>query len=149
MSKSNTTAVDAFLAGVLASDTLEELATHLASRAPDEARVQLGNAFSRLAEYRNGGLMLDAGLLQPRDAALPRRVLAVGDEPVVEWRALTVGLLDRIADAIRRRLGRDASTLPLASVLEGGTWAAGRRLAREKRADGAPPLSIESDGTVF
>lgn len=107
------------------------------------------DALTGLAEYRNGGLMLDAGLLQPRDAALPRRVLAVGDETVVEWRALTVGLLDRIADAIRRRLGRDASTLPLASVLEGGTWAAGRRLAREKRADGAPPLSVESDGTVF
>ena len=107
------------------------------------------DALTGLAEYRNGGLMLDAGLLQPRDAALPRRVLAVGDETVVEWRALTVGLLDRIADAIRRRLGRDASTLPLASVLEGGTWAAGRRLAREKRADGAPPLLVESDGTVF
>ncbi|HJS33460.1 MAG TPA: DUF1688 family protein, partial [Alphaproteobacteria bacterium] len=107
------------------------------------------DALTGLAEYRNGGLMLDAGLLQPRDAELPRRALAVGDEPVVEWRALTVALLDRIADEIRRRLNRDAATLPLASVLEGGTWAAGRRLAREKRADGAPPLKIESDGTVF
>ena len=107
------------------------------------------DALTGLAEYRNGGLMLDAGLLRPRDAGLSRRVLAVGDEPVVEWRALTVALLDRIADEIRRRLNRDAATLPLASVLEGGTWAAGRRLAREKRADGAPPLKIESDGTVF
>jgi len=37
----------------------------------------------------------------------------------------------------------------LARVLEGGTWAAGRRIARERRPDGAPPLAIESDGTVF
>jgi Protein of unknown function (DUF1688) len=37
----------------------------------------------------------------------------------------------------------------LAKVLEGGTWAAGRRIAREKRADGSPPLTIISDGTVF
>lgn len=107
------------------------------------------DALTGLAEYRNGGLMLDAGLLRPRDAALAQRVLAVGDEPVVEWRALTVALLDRIADETRRRLNRDAAALPLASVLEGGTWAAGRRLAQEKRADGAPPLKIESDGTVF
>ena len=35
-----------------------------------------------------------------------------------------------------------------ACVLEGGTWAAGRELARERRG-GEPPLAIESDGTVF
>jgi len=34
-------------------------------------------------------------------------------------------------------------------VLEGGTWAAGRIIAREKRADGGPPFQISSDGTVF
>jgi folate-dependent phosphoribosylglycinamide formyltransferase PurN len=44
---------------------------------------------------------------------------------------------------------RDAGTLPLVKVLEGGTWAAGRRIARERRPDGAPPLAIVSDGTVF
>ena len=38
---------------------------------------------------------------------------------------------------------------PLARVLEGGTWAAGRKIARAKRADGGPPLLIHSDGTVF
>jgi hypothetical protein len=38
---------------------------------------------------------------------------------------------------------------PLAKVLEGGTWWAGRFLAKEKRSDGSPPLQIESDGTVF
>ena len=68
---------------------------------------------------------------------------------VVEWRALTVALLDETAGLIRRSLGLDATALPLAKVLEGGTWAAGRRVAREKRADGSPPLTIISDGTVF
>jgi hypothetical protein len=58
-------------------------------------------------------------------------------------------LLDDIAERVRARLELDESHLPLACVLEGGTWAAGRRIAREKRADGSPPLKIESDGTVF
>ena len=43
----------------------------------------------------------------------------------------------------------DAEQLPLAKVLEGGTWAAGRRIARERREGGGPPLTIVSDGTVF
>jgi hypothetical protein len=68
---------------------------------------------------------------------------------VVEWRALTVILLDELAHSIRVKLGRNAETLPLVKVLEGGTWAAGRRIARERRADGGPPLTIVSDGTVF
>ncbi|HUC61282.1 MAG TPA: URC4/urg3 family protein [Alphaproteobacteria bacterium] len=102
-----------------------------------------------LAEYRNGGLMIDAGLIVAREPALLRRALKPGDEAVVEWRALTVALLDRIAEALRMRLGLDAASLPLARVLEGGTWAAGRALARTRRADGGPPLAIESDGTVF
>ena len=72
-----------------------------------------------------------------------------GAECIVEWRALTVALLDRIAPLVRERLGLDAAAMPLASVLEGGTWAAGRRIAREKRADGSPPIAIISDGSVF
>jgi hypothetical protein len=46
-------------------------------------------------------------------------------------------------------LGKTAAEMPLARILEGGTWAAGRRIAKEKRADGGPPLIIASDGTVF
>ncbi|MET4635823.1 hypothetical protein ABIE08_003774 [Kaistia defluvii] len=102
-----------------------------------------------LPEYRNGGLFLDFGVLVPRDSAAFARRWKAEDEFIVEWRALTVALLDRTAALIRETLGRDAETLPLAKVLEGGTWAAGRRIAREKRADGGPPLMIESDGTVF
>jgi len=102
-----------------------------------------------LPEYRNGGLFLDFGVLQPKDPSAFLHLWRAGDEFIVEWRALTVALLDRTAVLIRQRLGVDAAELPLAKILEGGTWAAGRRIAREKRMDGGPPLRIESDGTVF
>jgi len=102
-----------------------------------------------LAEYRNGGLFVDGGVLVLRDADDAARAHAVDSPLVVEWRALTVALLDRLAGAIRQRLGRDAESLPLAKILEGGTWAAGRKLAFERRPDGSPPLKVISDGTVF
>jgi hypothetical protein len=67
----------------------------------------------------------------------------------VEWRALTVALLDRLAVILRQRLNMDRETLPLAKILQGGTWAAGRKIAKQLRADGGPPLTVISDGTVF
>jgi hypothetical protein len=102
-----------------------------------------------LAEYRNGGLFVDAGVLAFRDGKDASREHEVASPLVVEWRALTVALLDRVADGMRQRLGLDATSLPLAKVLEGGTWAAGRRLARERREDASPPVKVISDGTVF
>ena len=66
----------------------------------------------------------------------------------VEWRALTVALLDELAPRVRKILGKTEAEMPLACVLEGGTWAAGRALAQQLRG-GAPPLKIASDGTVF
>ncbi|MBR1250651.1 URC4/urg3 family protein [Bradyrhizobium sp. AUGA SZCCT0169] len=102
-----------------------------------------------LAEYRNGGLFVDIGVLAFRDPESAQREHEVASPLVVEWRALTVALLDRVADGLRRRLGLDATSMPLAKILEGGTWAAGRLLARERRADASPPVKIISDGTVF
>jgi hypothetical protein len=102
-----------------------------------------------LAEYRNGGLLLDTGVLALRDADAAKRAHAVGSELIVEWRALTVGLLDRLAPIVRERLGKDAQSFPLACVLQGGTWTAGRAIAAQRRADGSPPLAVISDGTVF
>lgn len=111
-------------------------------------RVTGLDALTALPEYRNGGLLLDAGVIVPRDAALLERTWHVGDEFIVEWRALTVALLDELAPRVRKMLERSEAQMPLASVLEGGTWAAGRVLAQRLR-DGLPPLRIESDGTVF
>jgi hypothetical protein len=102
-----------------------------------------------LPEYRNGGLFLDTGVIALKDPADAARVHDVGSNLVVEWRALTVALLDLVADQMRVKLGLSAAELPLAKALEGGTWATGRVLARELRADGGPPLTVISDGTVF
>ncbi|MDO9706764.1 DUF1688 family protein [Paracraurococcus lichenis] len=112
-------------------------------------RVTGLDALTGLPEYRNGGLFLDMGVLRPREEGILAREHAPGDILVVEWRALTVALLDAIAPMVRARLGLAAEDFPLARVLEGGTWHAGRRLARERRADGGPPLKVVSDGTVF
>lgn len=102
-----------------------------------------------LAEYRNGGLFVDTGVLVPKDPADADRAHPVDGPLVVGWRALTVALLDRLAPLVRERLGVTAADFPLARVLEGGSWAAGRRLARERRADASPPIAVLSDGTVF
>jgi hypothetical protein len=109
-------------------------------------RITGRDALTALPEYRNGGLLLDSGVLaltHPRDAEVTHDV---GSELIVEWRALTVALLDELAPRVRARLA-DPS-LPLACILEGGTWAAGREWAQELRG-GDPPLSIRSDATVF
>jgi len=85
-------------------------------------------------------------VLALRDEADATRRHAVGSELVVEWRALTVALVDELAAHVRSQLRRP--DLPLACILEGGTWAAGRETAARLRG-GEPPLAIDSDGTVF
>jgi hypothetical protein len=102
-----------------------------------------------LAEYRNGGLFVDMGVLNPRDPAALSNTYTVADPFVVGWRALTVALLDRLAPLVGARLGLTPDQFPLAKLLEGGTWAAGRLIARRKRGDGGPPFHVSSDGTVF
>lgn len=102
-----------------------------------------------LPEYRNGGLFLDFGVLRPRDSAVLATPLDVSSEWIVEWRALTVLLLDSVAERLRDRMALTATQLPLAKVLEAGTWKAGRRIAAQKRDGGGPPVQVISDGTVF
>lgn len=101
-----------------------------------------------LPEYRNGGLLVDLGVIVPRapfDTAEPHEVAS---EPIVEWRALTVALLDRLREPVRRRLGLAA--LSMSQLLQGGTWSAGRAIALEKRPpDGPPPIAVNADGTVL
>jgi hypothetical protein len=112
-------------------------------------RVTGLDGLTGLAEYRNGGLFIDCGAIVAREPDLLRRPLDPFGEPVVEWRALTVALLDRLAERVRYRLGQGAAEFPLAKVLEGGSWAAGREIAAEIRPDGGAPLAIASDGTLF
>ncbi len=106
------------------------------------------DALTGLPEYRNGGLLLDGGVLSLKNAEAAKHAHPPHEEFIVEWRALTVALLDELAPLVRQQLGKTADEMPLACILEGGTWAAGRVLAQNLRA-GSPPLQIESDGTIF
>lgn len=111
-----------------------------------------------LPEYRNGGLLVDFGVLSLRRGALndnyfpnkgsPIPLLPPSHPAIIEWRAMTVIELDRIAAQIRTAVGTDLS---LPQILEAATWKGGRQIAKERRGDkgGGPPIEIESDGTVF
>ncbi len=102
-----------------------------------------------LAEYRNGGLLIDFGVIELRNIKHLKEAHNPDSELIIEWRALTVVLLDKIAKSIREKLVMNEIELPLVKILEGGTWWAGRRMAKEKRPDATPPLQLNSDGTVF
>jgi len=107
------------------------------------------DALTCLAEYRNGGLLVDTGVLSLKDPSWLNQEVHVGSELIVEWRALTVILVDELAARLREQLGTTASAFPLSSVIEGGTWHAGREMARSLRSGGDPPIRIRLDGTVF
>ncbi len=102
-----------------------------------------------LAEYRNGGLLIDMGLLVVKNPAHLQVAWTPDSDFIIEWRALTIYFLDLIGDQVQKALGKAPSEFPLAKVLEGGTWWAGRFIAKEKRPSGEPPVQIKSDGTVF
>lgn len=102
-----------------------------------------------LAEYRNGGLFVDMGMLALKDPDAAEKAHKPSDEIIVEWRALTVALLDELRIPVAERLGLAPGDFPLARLLEGGSWHAGRKIAKEKRKSADPPIRILSDGTVF
>ncbi|KAJ7450066.1 hypothetical protein B0H11DRAFT_2078315 [Mycena galericulata] len=136
------------LTGWLAYSLMEPLQVYLGWRFEGTEHM------TGLPEYRNGGLFLDLGVLSlrtdpaeslPTDAAgIPR--VPPSHPAVVEWRAMTVVLLDRTLTALR--LALPAPALTLVQVLESATWKGGREIAQAKRG-GGPPIDIISDGTVF
>lgn len=102
-----------------------------------------------LAEYRNGGLFLDCGVLRLRDSLDAERLHGPASFLVVEWRALTAALLDVLAESFSRRTDTTRNLGVLANLLEGGTWAAGRKIALQRRPSGEPPIRVVTDGTIF
>lgn len=107
------------------------------------------NDLTGLPEYRNGGLFIDFEVMVLKDKELANYAHAVDSELIIEWRALTIALLDELSSIIRNQLGKTSDELPLVKILQGGTWEAGRRIALQKRTAGLPPIQIISDGTVF
>lgn len=104
-----------------------------------------------LAEYRNGGLFVDLGALKLKNKYQnDKNEFKPNDEVIIQWRALTICLLDRLAPILRTKLNVTKEEFSLPKMLEGGTWKAGRIIAKEKRPETAgPPIKIISDGTLF
>jgi hypothetical protein len=115
-----------------------------------------------LPEYRNGGLFVDMNVLSLKpevlaagleDSGTDLPAYDAGGDVIVEWRALTVALLDRMRDLANAKLAAKADgakPLSLAQILEAGTWKAGRELAATRRpATKGSPILIKGDGTLF
>jgi len=120
------------------------------------ANAELGTG---LPEYRNGGLFVDMGVLALRPNALEKGLktsggalpcFGAGDDEIVEWRAMTVALLDELHKRIldSGKFGDVELTLP--QVLEAGSWKAGREIAAQKRPETkCSPILNSGDGTLF
>jgi hypothetical protein len=96
-----------------------------------------------LPEYRNGGLLVDTGLLTLKKKDYDEGITAYkmnaeyeetpsaevvplfepADDVIVEWRAVTVGFLDELLVEVNKGLGLTGKeALSLAQMLEAGTW---------------------------
>ncbi|KAL4866708.1 hypothetical protein BDV12DRAFT_172510 [Aspergillus spectabilis] len=112
-----------------------------------------------LPEYRNGGLFIDMGVLSLKPAALEKGLrisggelpcFGAGDDEIVEWRAMTVALLDLLHERILESGKFGDARLSLPQVLEAGSWKAGRELAAERRpGTKSSPVLNSGDGTLF
>ncbi|CAD6897059.1 unnamed protein product [Tilletia controversa] len=86
-----------------------------------------------------------AAVVSTASARVPR--LGPSSPAIVEWRAMTVVLLDRLAQGLNEKLG---AKLSLQQVLEAASWKGGREIAKQLRPEsGGPPIDIISDGTLF
>lgn len=100
-----------------------------------------------LPDAWSGGLLVDGEVLVPKIEGTVAVVHAAGSPLVVEWRALTVSLLDRVADAVRAELGVTAEALPVARLLPAIREAA-RSAAQDRRGAATPPVRVDGDGVL-
>lgn len=69
---------------------------------------------------------------------------------IVEWRAMTVALLDKLHELIGAHFASQGVKLSMPQMLEAGSWKAGRELAAKFRPETkSSPILIEGDGTLF
>lgn len=117
------------------------------------------SALTALPEYRNGGLFVDLGVLSLKSDSLNRGLanpssidnlpaFSAGDDVIVEWRAMTLVLVDKLYELVKQRM--QGVEISMAQLLEAGTWKSGREVAKQKRPQTkSSPIVIVSDGTVF
>lgn len=117
--------------------------------------IELGTG---LPEYRNGGLFVDLKVLTLKDEETKASIKTSSQLPefdaetdtVVEWRAMTVVLLDELHGTLSQQYAARGVTLSMAQMLEAGTWKAGRELAAELRPETkSSPIVVISDGTLY
>jgi hypothetical protein len=97
-----------------------------------------------LPEYRNGGLFVDTGVLNLKKDDVDRGLenysdwcrrtstkgvevapmFEPGDDVIVEWRGVTVGMLDMLCTEVNKALKKElaGSELTLGQLLEAGSW---------------------------
>jgi hypothetical protein len=130
-------------------------------QSPLHLKVEGMEIMTGLPEYRNGGVLVDHGLLTLKPDHMKRGLdyaraeldekntttddiepLFDGNDPlIVEWRALTVVYLDKVHRALEKSLNQ---SLSLTQALEAGTWLAGREIAAKLRpVTGGPPIAIK------
>ncbi|KAI3652503.1 hypothetical protein MP228_001928 [Amoeboaphelidium protococcarum] len=132
-----------------------------------QLRITNATKMTGLAEYRNGGLFVDFGVLKlkekfvkeglsnaasVKDSAYQQDLplFKASHQVIIEWRSLTVALLDKVGEDVKKRYEMSIEELPLVNILEGGTWKAGREIAAKRRPHTkGPPIQILSDGTIF
>ncbi|GMG39854.1 unnamed protein product [Ambrosiozyma monospora] len=118
-----------------------------------------------LPEYRNGGLLVDFGYLTLKPEKFEQGIMLskeVGFDPkiptfkpdddvIVEWRSCTICLLDKLLPLVNDKMGIKGTEyeMILPQLIEAGSWASGRRIAKKLRSNGAPPIELFADGTVF
>lgn len=112
-----------------------------------------------LPEYRNGGLFIDLEVLTLKDEDLRRGREASGQDipafgassdVIVEWRAMTVALLDELHKLVAEQFSKKGVRLNLAQMLEAGSWKGGREQAAKLRPETrSGPFIIQGDGTLF
>ena len=108
------------------------------------------DALTGLPEYRNGGLLVDAGALRPKQSSAADRHLQAGRRGDRRMARAHGGAARPGSPSMCASISASMpQRLPLVKVLEAGTWFAGRTLAAERRPGGGPPIAVDSDGTVF
>ena len=82
-------------------------------------------------------------VIELKDKELINKEHHVDSELIIEWRAMTVCLLDMLLTQMKKK-----GQMSMSELLDGGTWLAGRQIASEKR-DGSSPLKLVLTGIVF